>query len=62
MLAQHLVSLGATASQKSKRISEKAVNSRKANKERIFHVHMIEWLCIVVQNTFSSVFQTQACS
>ena len=44
MLAQYLVSLGATILEKSK------IRSDKANKERIFHIHMLEErLCIVVQ-------------
>ena len=50
MLAQHLVSLGVTTLQKSKSSSDKGVNSLKANKKRIFHVHMLEErLHIVVQ-------------
>ena len=50
MLAQHLVSLGVTTLQKSKSSSDKGVNSLKANKKKIFHVHMLEErLHIVVQ-------------
>ena len=50
MLVQYLVLLGATNLQKLKRRSEKAVNSPKASRERIFHVHMlVESLCIIVQ-------------
>ena len=50
MVAQHLVLQGAKNSQQSKRRSDKAVNSLQANKERIFHVHMlVESLCIAIQ-------------
>ena len=37
MLALYLVLVVATTLQKSKRRSDKAINSLKANKERIFH-------------------------
>ena len=50
ILAQYLVSLGATILQKSKSRSDKAVNSLKVNKKKIFHGHMLEErLCIVVK-------------
>ena len=50
ILAQYLVSLGATNLQKPKGRSDKAVNSPKANKERIFHVYKLEErLCSFVQ-------------
>ena len=49
-LAQYLVSLGATILEKSKSRSDKVVNFLNVNKERIFHVHMLEErLCIVLQ-------------
>ena len=61
MVAQYLVSQGATNSQKSER-SDKAVISARVCKERTFHFHMlVESLCIVVpkyisQQCFSFVF------
>ena len=50
MLAQYLVSLGATNLQKSKINNATAVNSSQVNKERTFHVHLLmESFCIVFQ-------------
>ena len=54
MLGHYLVSLGATYSRKSKRRSDMAINSPQANKERMFHVHMlVNSLSIVVQKSIS---------
>ena len=50
MLAEYLVSLGATNLQKSKAKGIKVVNSPQASWERIFHVHLlVENFCIVFQ-------------
>ena len=54
MLAQYLDLLGATNSRKSKRQSDKAVNSPQASKERVFHIHiLVKSLCITAQNYIS---------
>ena len=58
MLAQYLVSLGATNSQKLKRRMDKAVNSLQESKERIYWKVMHR--CPKIR--FTTVFQPQACS
>ena len=53
----------ATKLRKSKRRSDKAVNSTQANKEMIFHVNMLlESVCIDVQNKFYERALVSACS
>ena len=50
MLAQYLVSVGATNLLKSKTKSDKAANSSQVNKERTIHVRLlVENFCIVFQ-------------
>ena len=50
MLAQYLVSQGATDLRKSMKRSVEAVHSPQVNKERAFHIHLsVESFCIVFQ-------------